>query len=309
LANEETSENGQKLTDSKSIQVMLSLRMTTERVTILVESNLGEDGPLTVMDTLHQFMDAFEFLSAAIAQEQGGDKVRWRLESLSKNSPATAVGIAYSADPAIVVAPLVHRGKKRLSHAFSALAVGEVEPWMQEYMRIAKSMLKRNLNGVGRTVFDLGDDAPRAVLVEKSARQGLRAIEEFESKGEELDRSRSEYGSVDAYVAEARTYHGRPAIYVKERLSDKIIPCVLSDELAMLVGSTHSWQDTWTGKRVRVKGLIFYDRDGSVSRVSASGLTDVAAPQPELKSAQSIDILSGRSPSEHIDSIWGYSDD
>ena len=37
--------------------------MGGERVTIQVESNIGEDGPLTVADALHQFMDAFELLA------------------------------------------------------------------------------------------------------------------------------------------------------------------------------------------------------------------------------------------------------
>jgi hypothetical protein len=283
--------------------------MATERVTIQVESNIGEDGPLTVMDTLHQLMDAFEFLSAAIAQEPGGEKIRWRLESLSKNSPATAVGIAYSTDPAIVVAPLVHRGKRRLAHGLSELAEGNVEAWISDKASIAKSLFKRNLNGVGRTVFDLEDDAPRSVLVEKSARRGLRAIESLEARKEEIDKSRAEFGTIDAYVAEAKTYHGRPAIYVKERLSDRVIPCILTDDLAERVGHTHSWNDAWKGKRVRVKGQIFYDRHGDVSRVSATGLTDVNVTEPELRSLQATGILEGRTPVEHIAALWGYSDE
>lgn len=68
--------------------------MATERVTVTVESNIGEDGPLTVMDTLDQFKDAFELLTAAIAQEPGGEKIKWRLERLSKNSPATVSAVA-----------------------------------------------------------------------------------------------------------------------------------------------------------------------------------------------------------------------
>lgn len=61
--------------------------MELERVTITIESNIGKDGPLTVTDTLNQFKDAFELLAAAISQESGGDKIKWRLEQLSKNSP------------------------------------------------------------------------------------------------------------------------------------------------------------------------------------------------------------------------------
>jgi hypothetical protein len=262
-----------------------------------------------VADTLKQFMDAFDLLGKAIAQEAGGDKVQWRLESLSKNSPATAVGVAFSTDPGIVVAPLVYTGKCRLSRALTALSDGQVETWLRDDTHIAKSLFKRNLNGVGRTVFDFGDDAPMAVIVERSARRSLRAIQDAEAKKEEVDRSRSEFGLIDAYVAEAKTYHGRPAIYVKERLSEKVIPCILSDALAEQVGGTHSWEDAWTGKRVRVKGEIFYDKHGSVSRVSATGLTDVDVARPDLKQVQSIDLIRKRTPVEHIDVFWGYSDD
>lgn len=283
--------------------------MTTERVTIQVESNIGEDGPLTVMDTLHQFIDAFELLTAAIAQEPGGEKVRWRLESLTKNSPATAVGIAYSSDPNVVVAPLVHRGKKRFSSGIAGLADGEVAPWLADKSHLARSLFKRNLNGVGRTVFDLEDDAPRAVLVERVARKGIKAIERHEAERDDIDRSRSEFGTIDGYVAEAKTYHGRPAIYVKEALSGRIIPCVLSEKLANEVGATHSWLDAWSGKRVRIKGELFFDRGGLISRVGAIGLADVTPSEVSLKELRSIDLLEGLAPAEHIDRLWGYSDD
>lgn len=282
--------------------------MTTERVTIQVESNIGEDGPLTVMDTLHQFMDAFELLQAAVAQEAGGEKIKWRLEKLSKNSPATAVAVAYSVDPSVVVGPLVYHGKKRLSSGLENLSAGRVDPWLRDKAGLTKSLLRRNLNGVGRTIFDFEDDAPRAVLVEKSARKALKAIESDEAAKEDEDRSRSEFGSIDAYVAEAKTYHGRPAIYVKDRISGRVVPCVLNDELAEQVGQTHSWRDAWNGKRVRVKGRLFFDRSGELSRVSATGLEDVAPRKFELRKLQEVDILQGKTPVEHINDVWGYDD-
>lgn len=283
--------------------------MATERVTIQVESNIGEDGPLTVMDTLHQFMDAFELLAAAVAQEAGGEKIKWRLEKLSKNSPATAVAVAYSVDPAVVVGPLVYHGKRRLSSAIEGLGSGDVAPWLRDKSALAKSLFRRNLNGIGRTIFDFDDDAPRTVLVEKNARRALKSIETYESKKDEEDRSRSEFGSLDAYVAEAKTYHGRPAIYVKDRLSGRIVPCVLNDRLAEQVGQTHSWQDAWSGKRVRVKGQLFFDKSGQISRVSATNLVDINPRQVELRKLQELNILDGKTPVEHLDDAWGNSHD
>lgn len=283
--------------------------MATERVTITVESNIGEDGPLTVMDTLDQFKDAFELLTAAIAQEAGGEKVKWRLERLSKNSPATVTAVAYSPDPEIVVAPLVLRGKQRFSRDIVALRDGEVAPWLREKSTVAKQMLKRNLNGIGRTAFGFDDDAPMTVLVEKSARASLKAIQRAEIVVEGIDRSHSEYGTLDAHVARTDTWFGKPALYIKDRLSGKVIPCVLSDELADREGPSHSWTDAWSGKRIRVKGRIYYDRDGSVSRVSASELEDVSPGPVDLAELRKHNVLNGRSPVEHLDRLWGYSDD
>lgn len=283
--------------------------MAGERVTIQVESNIGEDGPLTVTDTMHQFIDSFELLTAAIAEEPGGETVKWRLVSMSKNSPATAVAEAYSADPAIAIAPLVYRGKRRFSEGMSGLAEGKVALWLEGQSHVAKSLFQRNLNGVGRTIFDLEGDAPRAVVVEKVARQGLRALAEAELAKDAVDKSRSEFGTIDAHVAEAKTWNGRPALYVRDRISGRVFPCILSDQLANRVGPTHSWSDAWSGKRVRVKGEIFYDKSGAISRVGAVNVTDVNPSQVSVADLKRINVLSGRSPKEHIDRLWGYPDE
>lgn len=283
--------------------------MPSGRVTVEVESNIGEDGPLTVVDAFDQFRDAFELLAAAVAQEQGGETVRWRLVSLSKSSPATATAEAYSDDPTIIVAPLVFRGKRRLSEGVAALAEGRVEPWIESHSYVAKSLLRRNLNGIGRTVFDLEDDAPRAVIVEKVARQALAAIESFEASAIATeDKSRREFGTIDANVAGATTYHGQPALYVRERLTRKVIPAVLTEEAAKTAGPTHSWQDAWTGKRVKIKGEIFYDRSGMIVRVRATDLSDVKPERPDLAELRRMNLLNGESPTEHLDRLWGYGD-
>lgn len=285
--------------------------MVGERVTIQVESNIGEDGPLTVADAMRQFIDGFELLSAAIAAENGGDTIRWRLVALSKNSPATATAEAYTTDPAVSAAPIVQRGKRRFADGLSALQNGQVAPWIDANSYLAKSLLGRNLNGVGRTVFDLDEHIPRSILVEKSARQSLAAIERFEAEkiGFEEDRSRSERGTIDANVAEAKTYHGQPALYVRERLSGRVIPCVLSADAAKDAGPTHSWQDTWSGKRVRVQGEIFYDRAGQISRVRAVAVSDVNPAPVDLAKLRALNLLNGKTPTEHLDTLWGYHHD
>lgn len=284
--------------------------MATERVTITVESNIGEDGPLTVMDTLDQFKDAFELLAAAISQEPGGDKIRWRLERLSKNSPATVIAVAYSDDPEVVAGPLVHRGKQRFSRDMNALReTGEVSPWIRQKSSVAKQFLKRNLNGVGKTAIVLDEDAPQTILVERSARASLRSIERAEAAIETEDKSHSEYGTIDAHIVNTATWFGKPALEIKERLSGKTIHCVLSEELAAREGPSHSWTDAWSGARIRVKGRIYYDKDGKISRISAVNLKDVSPRDVNLRELRRLNILQGKTPVDHLDQLWGYSDD
>lgn len=280
------------------------------RVTIEVESNIGGDGPLTVNDALQQFLDAFEMLSAAAAQEQDGKKIKWRLISMSKNSPARATAEAYSDDPSIPLHAVMFRAKVRAQEGLSELVNGNVVPWVGASAQSAKSLFKRNLNGIGRTIFDFGETAPRAYIVEKLARSGLRAIERFEANREQLDdKSHSEFGSIDAHVSEAKTWKGQPALYVRERLSNKVVPCVLSDSAAAVAGPSHSWSDAWSGKRVRIKGQIFYDKNGSISRVNASAVTDVLVTAADLSALRTIDILQGATPTKHLDELWGYADE
>lgn len=283
--------------------------MSSERVTIQVESNIGEDGPLTVMDTLDQFIDAFQLLSAAIAQEAGGESIKWRLESLSKNSPATVTAVAYSPDPEVAVAPLMYRGKQRFTRDMNALRDGEVSPWIRSEAHTAKAFLKRNLNGVGRTAFSFEDDVPMSVIVEKSARTSLKAIERAETLVSEIDLSRSEYGTMDAHVIEVRTWNGRPAIYLKDRLSGRVVPCVLSDDLAAREGNEHSLSDVWQEQRVRVRGQIFYDKSGEISRIRAIDMETVTPKPVDFEALRRIDILQGKTPKEHLDDLWDYADE
>lgn len=280
--------------------------MASERITIRVESNIGEDGPLTVMDALDQFRDAFHLFVAAVAQEEGGNQIKWRLEHLSKNSPATLTAAAYSQDPALIIAPLMQRGKHRFSDDMAALRDGKVAPWIQERSASAKSLFRRNLNGIGRTAFDFEGELPRTVLVERSARASLESLERAERLLVAADKSHSEYGMLDAYVTEAKTWNGRPAVYVKDRLTGRVVPCVLSDSVAEMAGREHSWSDAWNGQRVRIRGRLFYNKAGEINRVLATNLKSIIPRPVDLKAIREIDILGDKSPTQHLDELWGY---
>jgi hypothetical protein len=285
--------------------------MAGERITVQVESNIGEEGPLTVMDALHQFMDAFELLGAAIGAEAGNTKIKWRLVALSKSSPATAVAEAFSVEDGVELAGAVHRGVEQFHAGLEALEEGEVSDWLKPNLYVAKQFYQRNLNGIGKTVVAANDSSPRSIVVEKVARKSLAAIEAYEAEQRQHqdDKSRSEWGSVDGHVTRAATWYGKPALYIRERLSNSEIPCVLTDEAAAEVGPTHSWSDAWRGSRVRARGQVFYDVAGKVTRVAAHSIKDVSSKEVNLQALRGIDILRGQSPAEHLRNLWGYPDE
>ena len=274
------------------------------RVTIKVEPNCGKDGPLAVIDALHQFLDAFEILSASAAQEPEGEHIKWRLVEMSKSSPALATAEAYSEDPSILIESAVRRTKIRLSDDLRGLSEGNVASWIEGNSRSVRALLKRNLSGVSRTVFDLGREAPEVVVVEEIARSALRSIRQRKEESKH-----SEFGSIDAHVAKAGTWRGQPALYVCDRLSNKNIPCVLSEKAAKEVGPIHSWTDAWSGRRVRVKGKIFYKASGAISRINASDVVDVSPEPVDFEKLRKVDLLQGATPKVHIDKLWGYTDE
>lgn len=285
--------------------------MVGGRVTIQVESNIGEDGPLTVMDTLRQFMDGFELLRAAIEAEAGDTKIRWRLVSLSKNSPATAVAEAFSPEEGVDVTGAVYRGTQSFHSGLEALEKGKVSEWLKPHLYLAKSFYQRNLNGLGKTTVEVEDELPRSVVVEKVARRSLAAIAAYEAeqRQHEDDKSRSEWGSVDGHVTKASTWYGRPALYIRERLTGSEIPCVLTDDAAAEAGPTHSWTEVWRGSRIRARGQVFYDVAGRVTRVAAHSIKDVSRRPVDLQALREIDVLKGRTPEEHLRRFWGYPDE
>jgi hypothetical protein len=152
-------------------------------------------------------------------------------------------------------------------------------------------------------------DAPQTILVERSARASLKTLERAEAAVETEDRSHSEHGTIDAHVVNTATWFGKPALQIKERLSGKVIYCVLSEDLAAREGPSHSWADAWAGKRIRVAGTIIYDKDGKISRVGAVEMKDVSPRAVDLNELRQIDLLEGKSPVEHLDKLWGYSND
>jgi hypothetical protein len=287
--------------------------MSPERVTITIRPNTGDDGPISVSDALRQVLDFFDLLT--IAQGEGdGEVVSWRLVRISKSSPTMATGEAHATMTGVVPDIVARRGKGRVSDALEMLTAGNPPPDWLEGMALSKmrSLLQRNLNGVGRT--DIDYERPNAVptiIVEKTARAALVAIEksQLEKRAISEDLSRTEIGSIEGTVAGVGQHHGRPAIDVREALRGETITCVLSDDAARDLRDTHNWGEVWEGRRVIVSGEIVYKKSGALSRMNNARMALIEAGPINYDEIARPGILNGMTPRAYLDAFWGEDDD
>jgi len=226
---------------------------------------------------------------------------------VSMGSPLETSAEPFATDPGIPADLIGRRAGHRIASSLNEITtLGTVPEWMDEPVRErVRRILKRNLNGVGRTDFRFGDEFPAVVIVEKTARAGLIALErnELEEKAKQEDLSRSEFGSIEGDVAQTTTYYKRPALVIRDWASGHDVLCILTPELAESIGAQHNWQEVWEAKRVMVSGEIFYRADGTPNRITAAEFETIEPK--EITDADFLDnkFTSGMSPTDYLEKL------
>lgn len=281
--------------------------MAPERVTITVRSPIGEEGPLTVRDALQQVLDFFDLLTAAQGGVEGA-AIAWNLITISKTSPLSATGEAYSTVEGMPAEPIARKAKTMVADSIEAITNrGRVPEWMDDVaLSKVHAILDRTVNGIGRTDIQFYEDEPLTVIVERTARVGLLALVRAKVELEflEPDLSRTEMGSVEGFVIDTTTYHRNPAIRITNRITGQAIMCVLADSLAERIGPLHSWSEVWTARRVLVVGQISYRKDGNIIRINATDIQDIEPQKLDYHTSTDPNFTGGLEPKEYLDMLW-----
>lgn len=273
---------------------------------------------LTVADALRQVLDIIELLDLSDTADAGAaDETVWRLSYATTNSPFEIGAEATSKDPTLSVSAKARLtkvavramlgellGESVANERSNTLALGSKEE------AVISRILARNLNGIGRTDLDFGDNITPATIVHANAAVAKNAIEKARLLRDSLkpDLTRTEYGSFEGEIVSAGMHHNNPATVIRHRLTGEKVTCVFPTEIAYRIGSQHNWHEVWAGKRVLVHGELHYNEDGDLKRVDALDIEMVEEHDVELSAARRIDLLSGLTVAEFLDRSWTAAD-
>jgi hypothetical protein len=282
----------------------------TETVTVVVYPSGADADTLTVADAMQQVLDTFALLGKVEAQRIGSKQIVWRLERASTNSPFTVLATAVSVDPSGSIEKEACLVKAALGEGLFDIVYGrDKASWIdQDAETIIRRILKRNLNGIGRTDVRFDDDMPAVVIDHRAASKGVSFLEAKAAEAAAVDDlTRTEYGSVEGNVIGVVTYYNKPAFSLRTRLSGREVKCVLRPEIAERIGGGHAWKEAWGGQRVLVKGCLHYGSGGDLLKVDVEDIAEIKSQRLNVADIRENQYVTGFSPADYLDEAWGDS--
>ena len=269
---------------------------------ITVEASPDHPEILNIRDAMQQVMDYFELLT-----EGGQENVVWNLVFASTNSPFTAEGVPVDLRTNAPAYGQVRDHVAAIQRGFARLQKGEPpdDDFPQEKREIAKQILKRNLNGIGRTAIDFGDDA----VYELRPQQAERSLAVLDGDDdEEYDYlfstfSRKELGSIEGRIVDLSTDYDEPSIKLKEHRSGREIQCRISAGARDELKNSLTAGDVWAHRRARVRGIINYDPNGRIVRVYDGRIAFIETKDSVIRDFRDPDFTSGLHAYEYIDQL------
>jgi len=230
------------------------------KITIQGKTARGVDAP-TVGDLLSQVKDIVDVLhDVEEAVADGKDReIEWRITDVTKNSPLTFEVTPFSKRYAMNVDNRAQDVVAATSKGINSLTQGEGHPlyFSDPTIQKVEKVVDRIANGLAETIIDLSAyrDAPEVKVTRASAPAALNNLRQFISP--EPIRYR-ELGSVEGFITKVeRDGHQRPIVWLRHRIDDQTVKCVLNDKGLDRIGH-YEVAEVLKGLRVQVFGLISY---------------------------------------------------
>ena len=273
-----------------------------ERLIISVDPGPVEQSQ-RVQDVFGHVLDLFELLGQSGQAEDAS--VVWRLVRVSMNSPLTveAEAIALRTAPVgLDLQAVARRQRTNFVRNVDSLRTGVFpEAWRKEVARARRAFAgpqarlstrveaPSNEAGVIERVEIVPDDRP---LVEKAI---------VEASRDAAVRPKTQRGSVEGQLRDITTHHGKPAIKLLERRSRSEVWCIVSEAHREKIAAAASFDDVWTGRRVRVEGTLIFEESGRLARVMADAVHMITARDVAVEEIHDPNATLGMSTDDYID--------
>jgi hypothetical protein len=279
----------------------------SERLIVSVDAPSRSPDLLRVQDVFQHVLELFDLVSESDPGNDGN--IVWRLVSVNMNSPLTVTAEAIAARPDISnidVEQIARKQKTEFSKNYASLRSGRVPAaWQSGHRRrVAKSIMARNHDGIGRTNIDFGfplDEVAPVVLTQEDAEIAILALDADPLSI--LGKVKDQVGSVEGKLMEVLTHYGKPAIRLRERRTNADVICIIPDEFKHQIADRASIEDVWNGRRVIVRGVISYSENRTISRVVASHIRAVDAEDIPVERIQDKTFTAGMTAAEYLEKL------
>lgn len=273
------------------------------KVTFTVEPSEAHHNVLTIQDAFQQAIDFFDLLS-----DEAEKNVIWKLEMASTNSPFSCQGEPIDTRTWTGAHALVEERVQVVERNFARVAEGKDfdSSFPRDKLDVAKRILNRNRNGIGRSVAVFSDDAKPIEISEEIANRYFREVlAPVESLHSYLfsRTSRQEIGSVEGRIVDIGTDYDAPALQLEEHNSGRRLWCRMSSEAAEQLGAEMKAEDAWNHRRVRVRGTLNYDNLGNALRVMNGTVSFIESPRVDLDKIEDKEFTEGYSVNEYLDRL------
>jgi hypothetical protein len=275
-----------------------------ESVTVTVRPSAEHPDILTIEDAMKQVLDFF-----ALLVPDNQERLIWKLEVASTNSPLTVTGRPASFDN-IDVSMIARAQRSLVADNFRSIALGvrPRRPLSKQKTEIIRRLLVRNTNGIGQTEAVLDDQGPPVLITPGIAQTGIRTLSQ---KDDETDdnlfarpaRTGDEIGSIEGTLLSVGTEYNQPAVLVRERRSGDEIWCRVNPDLKHRISEESGYEDVWEHRRVLVRGIIKYDAQGRIARVIANSIQVLKPRQMTPHDIRDPGFTDGLTPEAYLERL------
>lgn len=275
------------------------------KVSITVEPSAAHPHVLDVKDAMQQVLDFFELLSA----DEDRVSYVWNLVFAGTNSPFRAEAEAVSLDPTVNITAIARSRVSEASEFLNDISQGRNPTHKLGKRRLdaAKKIMRRNTNGVGRTIARF-ERRPDLLLTPSIATRALAVFETFEADTFGLlpaKRDRMEIGSVEGTLVDVGTDYNQPAIHIRERKSGRTVTCRVDQILMDQIAKSADFVDVWEHRRVSIRGKIYYDAAGNITRVHARSISRISPREMTFHDLEDRGFTGDMDTAEYVDWLRG----